>query len=61
MGQMEREGLHRGKSSGRMVPRAGERHRETEKITKPGGKWRQRGDMWEQVCCQHEGVNVLLA
>lgn len=43
MGQMGREGLHRGKSSGRMVPRAGERHRETEKITKPGGKWRQRG------------------
>lgn len=45
MGQMERERLHRGKSSGRTVPRAGERHRESEKITKPGGKWRHRGAM----------------
>lgn len=58
----EGRGLHRGKSGGKMVPRAGERHPETrEKITRPGGKWRQRGDTQEQVCCQREGVNVLLA
>lgn len=25
-GHMQREGLHRGKSNGKMVPRAGERH-----------------------------------
>lgn len=65
-GHIQREGLHTGKSYGKMVPRAGERHQETrEKMNK--ARWqasaerRQRGETQVQVCCQREGVNVLLA
>lgn len=65
-GHMQREGLHRGTSYGKMVPRAGERHQETrEKMKK--ARWqapaerRQRGEAQVQVCCQRERVNVLLA